>query len=471
MKKTAILGLTALLALGFTSCDNYEEPNPAPQTNVQSAVMQVGDLAFTSATTADPYNLTTLNNEFKNILLATVGTEALPEGYSFKAVGEITNNDFANVGTFDANIASTEENPSLYDITVAPDVLDGAIKTVTKNPAQAAYKIRFKLYTVLGGQEAIIGGPEYTFGPVELTVVPMTPFTIEDTYYLYVTVNGTTEKYKFNHSDVNPYDDPKFAYKIDVTPGMKWKVVAGSANATGAPFYGVEDGNEDSTAGTLYASDATPAGVEGQLNLSGPYLLTLDMQNKTFEFTLAIEQLYTPGGSNGWNQSASQILTTTDYIHYSGYAHLDGEFKFDSTLNWSGLNYGTGDGDGKLGLGGGNLKAPQNGLYYLTADISALTYTIDYTGTWGLIGDATPGGWDTDTNLTPSADFLVWTGTVTLKEGEVKFRANDDWAINLGGNPENLTGGGDNIKLPEAGTYDVTLDFSRVPYSAKFVKK
>lgn len=471
MKKTAILGLSALLALGFTSCDNYEEPNPAPQSNVQSAVMQVGDLEFNSATTADPYNLTTLNNDFKDILLATIGTEALPDGYTFKAVGEISNDEFAKYGTFTADVAATEENPSLYNVTVAPDVLDGAIKQFTKNPAEAAYKIRFKLYTVIGSQEAIIGGPTYTFGPVDIKVVPMSPFAVENTYYLYVTNGGTTQKYQFTHSDVNPYDDPKFVYKLDVVPGMKWKVVAASANSTGAPFYGVEAGNEDSLSGTLYASDDAEAGVEGELSISGPYLLTINMETKTYEFTLAIEQLYTPGGSNGWNQSNSQILTTTDYINYSGFAHLDGEFKFDSTLDWSGLNYGTGAADGQLGIGGGNLKAPENGLYYLTANITTLTYTMAYTKTWGIIGDATPNGWDSDTDLTPSADFLVWTGTVTLKDGEFKFRANDDWTISLGDNTEDLRYNGGNMKSPGAGTYDVTLDFSHVPYMAKLVKK
>ncbi len=55
--------------------------------------------------------------------------------------------------------------------------------------------------------------------------------------------------------------------------------------------------------------------------------------------------------------------------------------------------------------------------------------------------------------------------------GEYKFRCDNDWAINLGGSLDNLTFGGDNLNFTEAGTYTVTLDLSKVPYSATVVKK
>lgn len=45
---------------------------------------------------------------------------------------------------------------------------------------------------------------------------------------------------------------------------------------------------------------------------------------------------------------------------------------------------------------------------------------------------------------------------ITLASGEIKFRANDDWAINWGGDTNALTQGGANISV-EAGTYDIKL--------------
>ncbi len=74
--------------------------------------------------------------------------------------------------------------------------------------------------------------------------------------------------------------------------------------------------------------------------------------------------------------------------------------------------------------------------------------------------------------MTPSADFTTWTITQKMSAGdEWKFRADENWDINLGGNLDNLTVGGDNIKCAAAGTYEITLDLTTYPYSATVVKK
>ncbi len=50
-----------------------------------------------------------------------------------------------------------------------------------------------------------------------------------------------------------------------------------------------------------------------------------------------------------------------------------------------------------------------------------------------LIGDATPDGWNCDQNMTWNPTTRVFTATINLVAGDIKFRANDDWAVNLGG--------------------------------------
>jgi len=79
---------------------------------------------------------------------------------------------------------------------------------------------------------------------------------------------------------------------------------------------------------------------------------------------------------------------------------------------------------------------------------------------WGLIGDATVGGWDNSTPMTYDPDTGLWSVTTTLNAGQFKFRANNSWDINLGGDMNNLAYNGDNIVVPEAGTYLITLDLS-----------
>lgn len=41
----------------------------------------------------------------------------------------------------------------------------------------------------------------------------------------------------------------------------------------------------------------------------------------------------------------------------------------------------------------------------------------------GIIGSATPSGWDSDTDMTYSIENRCWTITTDLTDGEIKFRA------------------------------------------------
>lgn len=194
-----------------------------------------------------------------------------------------------------------------------------------------------------------------------------------------------------------------------------------------------------------------------------------------------IECLYTPGNSNGWNQEASQKLGTyptndkwTEFVDYQGFAYLDGPFKFTSAPNWDGINFGDSGEPGILSTdpGAGDLNAPEAGLQYLFVNISDLTWKDPVMITAvGLIGTATPAGWDSDTDLTPSDDMLTWTGTIVLTAGEWKIRFNDGWDINLGGAPDNLVFDGSNMMLDEGGTYDITLDLNTLPYTVTMVKQ
>jgi hypothetical protein len=91
----------------------------------------------------------------------------------------------------------------------------------------------------------------------------------------------------------------------------------------------------------------------------------------------------------------------------------------------------------------------------------------------GIIGSASPGGWDTDTDLRlldpTRADKYTWTTIVYLTAGnEVKFRAMDDWAVNWGGSTfPNGTGtqNGPNIPVSTSGYYKVTFNDNTGAYS------
>lgn len=82
---------------------------------------------------------------------------------------------------------------------------------------------------------------------------------------------------------------------------------------------------------------------------------------------------------------------------------------------------------------------------------------------WGIIGDATSGGWTSDTELEYDSNTRLWTAVTILNDKEFKFRANKEWAINYGIDgitQDGLIFGGDNIKVQTAHAYIVTLNLT-----------
>jgi hypothetical protein len=162
----------------------------------------------------------------------------------------------------------------------------------------------------------------------------------------------------------------------------------------------------------------------------------------------------TPGG---WDADTPLEYDQNQKV-WKGAVHFGaGEFKFRANNDWA-YNYGSDEADGNLTAGGANIPVDLEADYAITLDLSTpneYTYRADR---WGIIGSATPGGWDNDTDMTWDETNQVFTVTLEMTAGEYKFRANDDWNYNLGGDINALTVGGANIVLEESGNYTITLD-------------
>lgn len=196
----------------------------------------------------------------------------------------------------------------------------------------------------------------------------------------------------------------------------------------------------------------------------------ISLSIKPYLVVVSYPYLGVPGSHQGWdpaNESTVIYSLKSDGI-YEGYlyfADAGTEFKFTDGPGWD-VNWGdTGD-DGTLDPGGDNIIAADPGYYKLNVDINALTYTKLKTD-WGLIGSATPGGWDSDQDMSYDAGNSVFTITLDLIAGEIKFRANDAWDINLGDNDANssLEYDGANIVVGENGNYTITLNLQGPIYN------
>ena len=195
---------------------------------------------------------------------------------------------------------------------------------------------------------------------------------------------------------------------------------------------------------------------------------------KPYRVVVNYPKLYCPGSYQGWNPGAapvvSSILSDGKYEGYIWFADAGTQFKFTDGPSWD-KNWGDTGADGTLNPGGDNIVAADPGYYKINVNLPALTYTIAKTD-WGVIGSATAGGWDSDQNMTYDAAAGVWTATLNLVVGDLKFRANDAWGINLGDNKTNLSleYDGANIPIAAAGSYTVTLDL-RGPIYTYVLKK
>lgn len=200
-----------------------------------------------------------------------------------------------------------------------------------------------------------------------------------------------------------------------------------------------------------------------------------------YKVVINYPSLYMPGNyqaasgyESDWSpDKAQQVYSLKQDDKYEGYVNMVGDgimVKFTLDPNWD-TNWGSDNGDGVLNEGGSDIAIPEAGYYRMKADIIGLTYSVLKTD-WGLIGDATPGGWDNDTNMSYDMDSKTWRLTVDLSDGNIKFRANDGWDLNYGDNDfdGSLEEGGADIPIAEAGNYTVVLNLEVAGYAYEIIK-
>ena len=201
-------------------------------------------------------------------------------------------------------------------------------------------------------------------------------------------------------------------------------------------------------------------------------IYSITFNDETLEYSFAFvrnlfpTELFLVGGSTvaGWDPASSVQFVSTGEGYFEMYTYLTVEgdgFKFLQERDWAGDWGADGSNEGSLlQEGENNFTVAEDGFYRINANFIDGTYSITASN-WGIIGDATPGGWDADTDMTLVAaerGNYSWTLDVTLTDGEIKFRENEGWDVNFGdsGADGTLEAGADNIAV-SAGSYTITL--------------
>ncbi len=197
-------------------------------------------------------------------------------------------------------------------------------------------------------------------------------------------------------------------------------------------------------------------------------------------------RLYVPGnyqvaggyGDGDWDPSneKSVIWSVNENGTFEGYINFgvdNAEWKFSEEPCWCEADWGDGNSDGNLDKDGNITMITEAGYYKLNVDWYADPKPWTFLKTdWGVIGSATPGGLDSDTDMTFDKENLYLTVTMDLIAGEIKFRANDDWALSYGKSDKDGIIGGNNNDIPiaEGGNYTIILDLSQAVYTYSIIK-
>lgn len=213
----------------------------------------------------------------------------------------------------------------------------------------------------------------------------------------------------------------------------------------------------------------------------GYYTISFNDVTGNFNFqshdntTYATVGLLGSATSNGWDASIPMVKDSIDPHRWTLDITLSqGEVKFRADNSWE-VNWGgPAFPSGTAVRNGSNISVSASGDYTVSFNDATGEYDFQINSpeftTVGIIGDATPNGWNASTPMVKDpSDPHLWTLDITLLDGEVKFRANDSWDVNWGGSdfPSGTAVlNGSNIAVA-AGEYSVTFNDVSLAYFFK----
>lgn len=448
MKKTLLYSLAAMASLALASCAGDYDDWANPQANEQEASAAKYGVTFANGSEAEG----SMADEDGIINLVTVNSsDANVSGFTLK---DLKVNGVAVNGTMIGN-----------SVQVSASELEKLVCDQNKSRASVARDLKVETQVSINltsGDAVSITNKGETTGKFTPTATPQLD---KKGYYMLGQVNGNEWDAK-SPVWMNKISDGVYQLKVTTTADKNWfKFYAGSkfvsndwtsidAGALGCK----ENGSEDAFGYILYNGDSWGKLQTPVIPGAGTWIVTLDMNNLTY--TVGKPVLYMAGDANGW--ATNDYLAGEDGVHFTGFMYLNQNgFKFCTQPEWKGTNYGANFDTAKDAA---NITMTEEASYYkVDVDLESKSYVLTPITTIGIIGSASPNGWDSDVDMTyvpynaETKELGYWEAkNITLASGEIKFRANDDWAINWGGDVNALIQGGDNISV-DAGTYDIKL--------------
>ena len=448
MKKTLLYSLAVLASVTLASCNGDYDDWANPQTNPQEASAAKYGITFAAGTEAE----SSLPDNDGIINLVTVNSsDADVTGFTLK---DLKVNGEAIKGEINGN-----------SIQVDATELEKILCSQNKSRASVARDINVesKVSANLASGDAVAIN---TVGKTTAKLKPSpTPAIDEKGYYMLGEVNGNGWK-QTKPVWMNKVSDGVYQLKVTTEKDKNYfkfyegsKFESNNWDVINTGVMGCEkDGSEDASGTIYYTGDSWGTPQSMVIVGTGTWIVTLDMNNLSYSVGKPI--LYMAGDANGW--ATNDYLAGEDGVHFTGFMFLNQNgFKFCTQPEWKGTNYGA---NFDTAPDAANITMTEEAGYYkVDVDLGSKSYVLTPITTIGIIGSASPKGWDSDVDMTyvpynkETKEPGYWEAKdITLTSGAIKFRANDDWAINWGGTADALTQGGADMNVEE-GTYDIKL--------------
>ncbi len=197
--------------------------------------------------------------------------------------------------------------------------------------------------------------------------------------------------------------------------------------------------------------------------VGGDYVVAFNRVTGVYTFTSGypVVSLY--------DGAADIDLTTFDGVKYflNGYTMVAGNYQFRQAhaneFVWGASAFPSGTAATYLNTSIPVIGKRFNITFNKTTGVYAFTYV-----TISLIGDATPGGWGSDTDMSTTDGVNYKINGVSLTNANIKFRMNHDWPTNWGSSsyPSGVADlGGNNIGIPEGSIYNIQFNIETGDFS------
>jgi len=392
----------------------------------------------------EEYNFTTL----PELPVVSTAEITLITGTSATGGGEVTSNGGAEITARGVCFSADTIVPSIDDAHTSDSTGIGQfISELTNLAGSTKYYVRAYATNSVG----TVYGEAFEFTTLEIIITSRTWYVPGD----YVAASYPDSTF----ADWNPANSP-FIQSLEASPDSLegyvyminesnlWKLTT-QPDWNGTTYGDGGEGILDPEGGDI----SSPAGY---------YKLNVDAAALTYTAVATEWGVIGDATPGGW-EDETPLSYDPPSMTWRGGLHLTAaNFKFRANHTWD-YNYGSTAENDTLDFDGGNIPVDFEADYFFVLDLShpnAYTYTANY---WGLIGSATPDGWETDQDMIWDAETQSLTITLDLVAGEIKFRANDAWDLDYGGDINALTPGGANIPIAEDGNYTIHFYLTSVP--------